>query len=146
MNRQTLEAVTSSGKDDWETPPWLFAQLDAEFHFTLDPCCTHETAKCAKHYTPEENGLIQDWGGRLFFAILPTPAGPAPTPDRSHGCKSAWRRRKSLAPLWWPCYPPERTRSSFTSTSTARRRSALYGAVWLSWTTARRLASPCLAQ
>lgn len=63
MNAQTIEAMTSTGKDDWETPAWLFDSLNAEFHFTLDPCCTHETAKCAKHYTPVENGLLQDWGG-----------------------------------------------------------------------------------
>lgn len=74
MNSATIKAMTSTGKDDWETPDWLFDQLNAEFHFTLDPCCTHETAKCSKHYTPEENGLIQDWGGRLFSVIRPTPA------------------------------------------------------------------------
>lgn len=41
----------STGKDDWETPQWLFNQLDDEFHFTLDPCCTAENAKCRKYYT-----------------------------------------------------------------------------------------------
>lgn len=63
MTEKTIAAMTSSGKDDWETPRWLFEQLNGEFHFTLDPCCTHETAKCSKHYTPQENGLLQDWGG-----------------------------------------------------------------------------------
>lgn len=74
MNSATIKAMTSTGKDDWETPAWLFNQLNAEFHFTLDPCCTHETAKCPKHYTPEENGLTQDWGGGDCFlqsALLP---------------------------------------------------------------------------
>lgn len=71
MNSATIKAMTSTGKDDWETPAWLFNQLNAEFHFTLDPCCTHETAKCSKHYTPEENGLIQDWGGEIVFCNPP---------------------------------------------------------------------------
>lgn len=71
MNSATIKAMTSTGKDDWETPAWLFKQLNAEFHFTLDPCCTHETAKCSKHYTPEENGLIQDWGGEIVFCNPP---------------------------------------------------------------------------
>ncbi len=71
MNTATIKAMTSTGKDDWETPAWLFNQLNAEFHFTLDPCCTHETAKCPKHYTPEENGLIQDWGGEIVFCNPP---------------------------------------------------------------------------
>ncbi len=63
MNDKTIKAMTSTGKDDWETPSWLFEQLDREFHFTLDPCSTHENAKCEKHYTTAENGLLQDWGG-----------------------------------------------------------------------------------
>lgn len=85
MNTATIKAMTSTGKDDWETPAWLFNQLNAEFHFTLDPCCTHETAKCPKHYTPEENGLTQDWGGRLFSAIHPTPARQRPIPAKYLG-------------------------------------------------------------
>jgi hypothetical protein len=24
--------------DDWETPEWLYRELDAEFHFDFDPC------------------------------------------------------------------------------------------------------------
>lgn len=74
MTETTIAAMTSTGKDDWETPHWLFDKLNAEFHFTLDPCCTHQTAKCRKHYTPAENGLIQDWGGGdrvLQSSLLP---------------------------------------------------------------------------
>ena len=74
MDSTTLRAMTSTGKDDWATPDWLFQQLDAEFHFDLDPCCTHETAKCEKHFTSAENGLVQDWGGAhgiLQPALLP---------------------------------------------------------------------------
>lgn len=63
MNETTIKAMTSTGKDDWETPKDLFDELDAEFHFTLDPCCTHESAKCKKHYTLDDDGLAQDWGG-----------------------------------------------------------------------------------
>lgn len=50
--------------DEWETPQELFDKLNEEFHFTLDPCCTHENAKCDKHYTAEDNGLEQNWGGK----------------------------------------------------------------------------------
>lgn len=63
--------MTSTGKDDWETPEWLFNQLNDEFKFTLDPCCTHETAKCRKHYTKAENGLTQDWAGETVFCNPP---------------------------------------------------------------------------
>ena len=147
MNTATIKAMTSTGKDDWETPAWLFNQLNAEFHFTLDPCCTHETAKCPKHYTPEENGLIQDWGGgRLSFAIRPTPAKPTPTPARSPGCRNVRQRPKSPAPPWWPCCQPERTQSFSTATYTEKLRSVSSKAVCLFWTTAKKPASHCLAQ
>lgn len=43
----------SSASVEWATPQALFDELDAEFHFNLDPCCTHENAKCAEHFTKE---------------------------------------------------------------------------------------------
>ena len=64
-------ALFSSGKNDWETPQWLFDELDAEFHFTLDPCASHETAKCNNYYTVEDDGLIQDWGNEIVFCNPP---------------------------------------------------------------------------
>ena len=47
----------------WETPRELFRCLDAEFHFTLDVCALPETAKCARYFTPTDDGLAQPWGG-----------------------------------------------------------------------------------
>lgn len=61
----------SSKSNEWETPQELFDWLDREFHFTLDPASTHENAKCAKHYTQEENGLAQDWRGETVFCNPP---------------------------------------------------------------------------
>ena len=62
MNNITLINLHSQ-KDDWRTPKDLFMYLDRIYHFTLDPCSTHENALCEKHYTKEENGLSQKWGG-----------------------------------------------------------------------------------
>lgn len=56
---------------EYETPKEFFNELDKEFRFTLDPCSTHANAKCAKHYTKEENGLLQDWGGERVFMNPP---------------------------------------------------------------------------
>ena len=53
----------SMESNEWETPQELYDELNKEFGFTLDPCCTKESAKCDKYYTEEDNGLIQDWGG-----------------------------------------------------------------------------------
>lgn len=63
--------LLSTGKDDWETPQWLFNELNKEFHFTLDPCATSENAKCSKFYTKEQDGLKQDWGGETVFCNPP---------------------------------------------------------------------------
>jgi site-specific DNA-methyltransferase (adenine-specific) len=56
----------SSASDEWSTPADLFAELDSEFGFTLDPCATSENAKCPSYFTRAENGLAQPWTGRVF--------------------------------------------------------------------------------
>lgn len=61
----------SSKSNEWETPQALFNELNAEFHFTLDPCSTHENAKCEKHFTIEEDGLRQDWSNDIVFMNPP---------------------------------------------------------------------------
>jgi phage N-6-adenine-methyltransferase len=64
--------VMTSSKDlTWATPQAWFDYLDLEFDFTLDPCCTHETAKCSKHFTPAENGLTQSWEEETVFMNPP---------------------------------------------------------------------------
>lgn len=65
------EVFFSSKNDDWATPQSFFDQLDAEFHFTLDPCASSENAKCRKFYTQHEDGLAQDWGGEVVFCNPP---------------------------------------------------------------------------
>lgn len=55
----------------WETPPELFAELDREFRFTLDPCATAGTAKCPKYFTEDDDGLSQSWAGHRVFMNPP---------------------------------------------------------------------------
>jgi site-specific DNA-methyltransferase (adenine-specific) len=57
----------SSSSIEWETPPELFAYLDRQHHFDLDPCCRKETAKCEHYFTPNENGLFQEWYGTVYM-------------------------------------------------------------------------------
>jgi site-specific DNA-methyltransferase (adenine-specific) len=65
------ELMFSSKDMTWETPKEVFQELDKEFNFTLDPCCSKETAKCDKYYTPQENGLIQDWSKDVVYVNPP---------------------------------------------------------------------------
>ncbi len=71
VSDKKLVSLMSSACDEWETPQELFDQLNEEFHFTLDPCCTHQNAKCQKHYTIEEDGLAQSWDGERVFMNPP---------------------------------------------------------------------------
>lgn len=64
------ELMFSSKTDLWSTPQDFFNKLDEEFNFDLDPCSTHENAKCNKHFTIVEDGLKQNWGGIQYFVIL----------------------------------------------------------------------------
>ena len=64
-------ALFSSDDMTWATPQDFFDRLNEEFHFTLDPCATERTAKCKRYYTPEVDGLKQDWGGETVFCNPP---------------------------------------------------------------------------
>lgn len=57
------EVMFSSKTDMWATPQGFFDQLNEEFHFTVDVCAIPENAKCEKFFTPEINGLKQEWEG-----------------------------------------------------------------------------------
>lgn len=61
----------SSKKEDYETPQYLFNELNEEFHFTLDPCSDENNFKCKKHYTIKEDGLKKDWSGNIVFCNPP---------------------------------------------------------------------------
>ena len=62
----TGKAQLTSNTCEWETPQDLFDRLDAEFHFTLDVCATHDNAKCGRYFTREHDGLKQKWGGIVW--------------------------------------------------------------------------------
>ena len=58
--------MMTSNRDDWETPTDLFEQLNMIYRFTLDPCSNGNNAKVANHFTVQDDGLSQDWSGRVF--------------------------------------------------------------------------------
>ncbi len=68
MNR---ELMFSNKNNAWCTPRDFFNKLNEEFHFTLDPCCMPKSALCKKYYTPDEDGLKQDWSGERVFVNPP---------------------------------------------------------------------------
>ena len=60
-------ALFSSNTEEWYTPMDFFEQCAREVGgFDLDPCATHENAKCSRYFTKEDDGLTQEWSGRVF--------------------------------------------------------------------------------
>lgn len=67
-----LSPVLFSHKsDEWTTPKDFFDRLDAEFHFDVDAASSDENALCRTHFTAENDGLKQDWGGHHVWVNPP---------------------------------------------------------------------------
>lgn len=56
---------------EWPTPQALYDELDAEFHFTLDPCATDENHKAPRYFTRSEDGLMRSWEGERVYMNPP---------------------------------------------------------------------------
>lgn len=65
------DVMFSSQTDDWATPQDFFDELNKEFNFNLDPCANALNHKCDRYFTVGQNGLLQDWGGRIVFCNPP---------------------------------------------------------------------------
>lgn len=57
------EGLKATGSIVQETPQSFFDWLNGIFRFDLDVCALPENAKCEKYYTPEMDGLKNDWVG-----------------------------------------------------------------------------------
>jgi phage N-6-adenine-methyltransferase len=60
----------SSKTDEWETPQWLFDELNKEFNFKLDVACNYYNCKCEIGYMKNENdqgGLSRKWFGSCWM-------------------------------------------------------------------------------
>jgi site-specific DNA-methyltransferase (adenine-specific) len=71
FKERVMSVHFSSATPEWYTPFETFDALNAEFGFSLDPCCTDENATCRHYYTKQENGLAQDWGTEVVFMNPP---------------------------------------------------------------------------
>lgn len=57
------QGMFTSTTDQWATPQDFFDKLNEEFGFTVDVCALPENTKCNVYFTPEIDGLKQDWLG-----------------------------------------------------------------------------------
>lgn len=97
MNNKTM---FSSNNTEWETPKEFYKTLNNEFGFTLDVCALPHNAKCENYFTPEINGLIQDWSDINWM-------NPPYGPDISKWLKKA--HEESLKGATVVCLIPART-------------------------------------
>jgi phage N-6-adenine-methyltransferase len=94
-------AYHQSLRDDYETPWHVFDPYNDAFAFTLDVCALPTTRKCARYFSPADDGLAHDWGTETCWMNPP------------YGKKiGAWMEkayRSSLAGATVVCLVPART-------------------------------------
>ena len=71
IKQNSLMVHFSSDDQAWETPQDFYDQLNKEFNFTLDPCCTPQSAKCKIWFTKEDDGLNRNWMNHTVFMNPP---------------------------------------------------------------------------
>ena len=61
----------SSASEEWATPQAFFDAQNFIYNFTLDVCASATNAKCARYYTPADDGLKQSWAGERCWMNPP---------------------------------------------------------------------------
>lgn len=97
-------SLFSSKTDLWATPQDFFDEWDSKFGFTLDVCAIESNAKVPNYFTPELDGLEQDWTGICWM-----------NPPYGRGIRD-WVRKAYLSSLSGAtvvCLVPARTDTSW---------------------------------
>lgn len=90
MANNQLFGLAENRTDVWATPQDFFDKLNAVFNFTLDVCALPENAKCERFFSPEIDGLKQEWVGTCWMnppygrEIIDWIAKAAETAKRGH--------------------------------------------------------------
>lgn len=58
-----MDVHYSSATEIWATPQDFFDRYHRIFNFEIDVCALPENAKCPVYFSPEQDGLAQDWTG-----------------------------------------------------------------------------------
>jgi site-specific DNA-methyltransferase (adenine-specific) len=74
MTEKTTEEILHSSSDEFGTPQWLFDELNAVHHFTLDVCASEKNHKCERY-----NSILEPhkfpWRGESCFMNPPYSRG-----------------------------------------------------------------------
>lgn len=58
--------LKSTGDIIQATPQAFFDKINSIFRLDLDVCALPDNAKCERYYTPEQDGLKQEWRGGVW--------------------------------------------------------------------------------
>jgi phage N-6-adenine-methyltransferase len=106
-------ALFSRTSDEWATPSCLYAELDAEFGFTVDAAATAENATSPTYITREQNALVIHWSaypshrpGRPVVWLNPPYSGVRPflakaVTESSRGCTVVCLVPSRTDTRWW---------------------------------------------
>lgn len=61
----------SFDRDEWQTPPELFAKWNSKFKFTVDAASSGSNKQLPTHWTKRSNGLAQSWGKHRVWCNPP---------------------------------------------------------------------------
>ncbi len=86
-------STKQSGGHEWETPTKFFAELHAEFQFTVDGAALDHNAKLPRYWTPITDGLLTPWAGERVFV------NPPFGKEIEHWVRKAAREAKRGCPL-----------------------------------------------
>jgi phage N-6-adenine-methyltransferase len=68
---RAIAPLVDKGREDWETPPWLFELLHRELSFDIDAAAAEHNALLPRFWTAREDGLRQSWRGLRVFVNPP---------------------------------------------------------------------------
>lgn len=71
MGKKDLSVHFTSKSQTWNTPYDFWKKLDDVWHFTLDAAAVPESALTERYFTPETDGLNQDWGNEIVWCNPP---------------------------------------------------------------------------
>jgi len=69
MTRAQTHQTVVNENDLWETPPLILEDIMKKYdiHPVLDVCATSQNTKFEKYFTPEQDGLVQEWDEDFFM-------------------------------------------------------------------------------
>ena len=109
---QNVREKQENKSDCWQTPQWLFQQLDKEFHFDIDVCADKWNRKFSKFFSTEHDCLHQEWTiNKQPISCFMNPPYSCPKPyiekalqESEKGCTVICLLKVDTSTRWWALF------------------------------------------